>query len=130
HLGATAGADRRTLTVNNLAIHGHAGGSLVAASHQHSVSGSTSTDGSHNHSYERPDDNTTRDASGSVGVWRSNTNGFSTGSAGSHAHSISGTAAASGALAVTGTSANAGASEPFPLLQPSMVVNFLYTTGE
>lgn len=109
-LGATAGADRRTFITANMPIHNHAIGTL-------SVTGGVSPS-THNHGYQRPSQSTTRSSSGSVGIWQDSNSGATTGDV---------TLSWSGSI--SGSVANTGSGSAFPTLQPSMVVNFLYTTG-
>jgi hypothetical protein len=95
--------------------------------HQHTYSGTTSSDGSHTHNYTDRGDGDTAATAGGVSVADSGSDTYTTGSGGTHTHtysgttgsenalhahlcsgSISGTAAASGALTVSGTVSSGG----------------------
>jgi len=95
--GYTGGSSSILLGTANLPAHTHQLGGTVGntnLSHNHSFSGSTNNPGNHNHSYSKPNDVSDDDYSGTPvgsngqvgGVFQNN----STGNAGGHTHSVSG----------------------------------------
>lgn len=118
-LGATAGSDRRTLSASNHASHRHSAsglsfsgsfsdtdtdtvGTSVARNLSRANTGRTNNQGSQNLDYMSWDSSTL------------------------YAQiSISGSVNGS----ISGNTAYQGSANPFPILGPSMVVNYLYTTG-
>jgi microcystin-dependent protein len=98
-LGASGGSESFTLAEANL------------PSHEHDFFATTTSDGSHNHSYGNAGGTTTRDSSGSTTV----ANGASgnTSNDGSHNHDIS------------GTTETAGSGIAMPHIQPTIILNYI-----
>lgn len=109
-LGATAGTDRRTNTSANTPSHSHAVGTLA-------VTGSVSPN-PHDHNYDDQRDNSAQASSGTARNVGNQSNGKTTSS-----RNLTWSGSVSGSVA------SSGSGDAFPILQPSMVVNFLYTTG-
>lgn len=109
-LGATAGADRRTNTSSNTPSHAHTVGTLA-------VTGDVSPN-PHDHDYDDQRDNSAQASSGTARNVGNDSNAKTT---------TSRNLTWSGSI--SGSVASSGSGDAFPILQPSMVVNFLYTTG-
>ena len=95
--GFTTAFASRTISQANLPNYN------LYASLSVSASGSTSSDGNHQHSYTNCANNDSGAGSGTTKFWRNNTQGANTGSAGSHNHSVSVSGTASGNIASGGS---------------------------
>jgi microcystin-dependent protein len=110
-LGATAGTDRRTNTSANTPSHSHTVGTLA-------VTGAVSPD-PHGHAH---DSNVARYS----GSGQSRGTGSNTMSSNDN---IIHTTSLTWSGSISGSTSSSGTGDAFPILQPSMVVNYLYTTG-
>lgn len=128
-VGDVGGAESVALTLTNLPS-GNLSHTLVAASHTHSVtaSGTTSTNGDHDHSTPNAGGTSGASAGGSA---RADASTGSTSTNGAHTHSVtvSGTAAASGTLAVTGTIPLGGSDTAHSNVQPTFICTKLIFYG-
>jgi microcystin-dependent protein len=107
-LGATGGLESFTLATANLPSHSHTSGSLT---------GTTSTDGSHTHG----EDSTASNGQAEAGTGKSVVEGDTgtTDSGGSHNHDVT----------VTGSTATAGSGTAMPHIQPTLVLNKIIYAG-
>lgn len=108
-LGTAAGTG--TITTSHMPSHSH-----DLASHTHSFSATTSTDGSHNHGVAFTGNLGTN--GGSSGNFAGSDRDYASSSDGSHSHSLSGTTGAA-----AGNTGNSGSGSEF--LPPHMVLHFV-----
>lgn len=142
--GATGGTETVVLTEANLAAHTHTGPSHThtfsatsgteSADHTHTVSGTTSSNGDHAHTYAAPTftvsavNNVTSVATGTIAASTSTNgahahtwSGTSSGRSANHTHSVSGTTGASG----TGNTGSAGSGAAHSNMPPAWLITFL-----
>lgn len=124
-LGAAGGADRHTLTLAQLAAHDH--GAATGAGGDHSHGGATASGGSHNHSelafFATAGAGGAYDYQVSGGVYTAGNTASTTSTDGAHTHTIS----ASGTHTHTVSSAGSGAAHP--VVQPTIVQNYIIFVG-
>jgi microcystin-dependent protein len=106
-LGASGGLESFTLAEANLPSHTHDSGTLT---------GYTSTDGSHNHDYENQSNNNSRDNSGGTPVADDGNVTHSTSSDGSHNHDVA---------IDSGSTGSTGSTLAMPHIQPTFILNYI-----
>ncbi len=131
NIGKTGGVKNVTLTTAELPSHSHGVGSLTAAtsgslSMSGSVSGSTFSDGDHNHGYSRREFSGTFNYQSGANFQSFVLQSATTANAGSHSHSLTGTASVSGAdhgHSISGTTGAIGGGSAHTNLQPYIVTS-------
>lgn len=126
-LGATGGAENKTLTTTELPAHTHTGTSAAGGSHNHTAT--TSSDGSHAHNvHSVSGGGATYGAVTSTAT--STTDGnvltIDTNSAGSHTHTLTTTTASTHTH--TFTSDSSGTGSAFGVMNPSIILNYIIKT--
>lgn len=124
-LGAAGGVDRHTLTLAQLAAHDH--GAATGAGGDHSHGGATASSGAHTHSENafiaQFGAGLAYDYQVSGGVYTAGNTTTSTSSEGAHTHTIS----ASGTH--THSVSSAGSGNAHPIVQPTIVQNYIIFVG-
>lgn len=127
-LGAMGGIQAYSLTLAQMPVHSHGASASVNGNHQHSVTGTAASAGNHSHEYHRPSNRQYAGYPGAIGQIYTEREAVSTGGAGAHTHSVTGTAAAAGGHNHTITIDNAGSGSPHMNVQPTIIMNYLVKT--